>query len=426
MAEKKQIVLHRAPGAGAPRKRGPKLQQRSSLMPLWIILAILLIGGTSIVATIKGNKRKSAAKALALTKQRTQAADLCERISTTTKAVQELGNDVELLRARTTERVDAVLKECPAPEKGTEAKSARDPYSKRPQLKTDTEKLTSLKDELAECLQTVDGAVLASQDVMELAHRDQREVVHTRDHMRAGKTLSELETMLPRAEELLKKATEAHRVASLVATDILTLADAIVENERLRKEDEEKARAAEKLARQTQEDKARADRQKVEFLKMTARFDMEAALDRLKAEADQYLTESGRQRHGLLLEQCSELIAMKSEVVRQLAAKPFSWGWTQDGARRDIDSATAEYLKVGPRSIPWQDVTQKQMTSILSEYICGPGVRPSTHSDFCIGAALYFSANGRDDIASAVLEKGTSMRASTSKRAKRLAPTITF
>jgi hypothetical protein len=427
MAQKKQITLHKT-AASKSRKRVPprgSRKQRNSLMPLWILLVILLVGGVTVVTTIKSNTRKAAANAYALEKQRKAAAEVCERISDTVASVSRLNAKVSPMRSKTSERIEAVLASLPKVDKDAPpANGANAAYAGRPQLKTDAEKLKGFEKELSDALRTIEGCHLGTQDILDSAKRDEQEIWRERDNTRAKAKVASLGTMLPRAEDKRKQATKAYALAETIAADIYALADKIVEDERLRKEQETREREAKAQAKRVKEDTARESQQRAAMLPLMASFQPENALQNLNLQADKYQTEAGRESHSLMVEQCEAVVAMKAEVIKRLTAAPFAWGWRQDGAPRDIDGATTEHISVGDRTVLWQDISLKQLTAILTKYVCGSSVTPKLRSDHCVAAAIYFSTNGRDDAAKMMIEEGVGMRPSLRKEVDRLTSTI--
>jgi len=389
-------------------------------MPLWILLAILLIGGITVVTTIKSNTRKAVTTAYALEAQRELAAERVKAITAVAESAIRIGTKVEPLRSRAKQFVAAALAEIatatPAP--------ATTPNGSRPGLLTPQDRLSAQEKELEAALNRVEACDLTAKDIMELAEQEKMEVMREVVVKRAQLKVTSLDATLVRIQDTQQQAEKTHASAELLLSQMETLSNEIIETERLRRAQEERDRLEAEHKKQLAADQERAKQQHGAMMDLAATFQFEDAMKQVQSMAPLYQTDEGRQRHTLMVDQCTELVAMKKELIAMLNAAPFAWGWRQDGSPRDIDSATPEALIVGDRQIPWNNVLLPQMLSILNDYICGESVKPTIRSDHCIAMAIFLASHHRTDAARTMVDTGVSMRPAIKPKADRLTATV--
>ncbi len=425
MSPKKEIVIRKtAPVKSPTRQRTPprpKRKQKSSLMPLWILLAVLIAGGGTIIATIRSNNQKAIALARALNEQRNKTTELCDAISESVNKVLRIQTKAESLQTQTTARSALILGG--NADKDTQKETApteNSSYSQRPQLKTDIERLESLHEQFTEMLNHVEAGGGTARDIQGISERDRQEIMHERDLQKTLAKVSSLNATRTRLEDVIKRTNTAYTTAEKAAELIVELAETIETNARLLQEEEAQNQKEEERQKRLEADIKRAKIQFDQMCYKIASFEPEQALQQIMADADLYKSPEGRERYQILVEQCSDVVAMKAKIIAQLSKQPMAWGWKQDGAPRDITGATEEHLLLDDRTVPWKNVSLPQMGAILNHYICGPSVKAYVRSDFCIAAAIYFATNGKGDIATTVLDTGTSMRPSIRPRVNRL------
>jgi len=378
----------------------------------------MIIGGSTVVYTIKSNTRKARVTAHALEQQRKKADDLCEAISKTAASIARLDRDVESLRSAAREDVTAIP-ESLAPPPADEAPSEQ--FAARPGLKTDPERLVGLEKELNEQLHKVEAVIYDAGEIEAIANSDRASVRRDIDPRRNALKLSSLNASLSRIQKSTKDADKKLELARTIAKEVEDLSKKIIEDDRRRKEEEARKSAEKKRREQLQADTKQAEKHRAQMLASIKDFKMEQAHATLTAPGISYHTDEGTAQHQLMVEQSKELLAMKTTLLGFLSEKPFTWGWRQDGSPRDITGATVEHLLVGERKIPWTQVSLPQMWSIMNEYFCGTKVKPTIRSNYSIPVSIYFATKGKIDRAETILETGVSMLPALETKANRLA-----
>ncbi len=408
MAASKVVKIHKTGGsASRPKRRPRRPKQKSNLMPLFIILA-LVIGGTGImISTIKSNRRKAVALAIALDHKVRESETLLNAITDAADRVKELNTKAKQSGQKATALISSTLAGLELPEQEAGAKQ-----------------LTDYRDALEQQLTLIDDCNVNALDMVDLARRDLAEIKREKrlpNSEMKHRSMKERESL---AENLLGDARlireELDRVVENIEEQSLSLteqAEAIRLAEKVEQERKE-------LEQRLKADNTTAANQKKSMLEKIAIFNFESALKDLEMGADRYKTDAGHKLHALMIDQCKPLIEMKAEIISQISAEPFAWGWRQEGSPRDISGATVNGIVVADRMIPWENIKLPQLTLIMNKYICGQQVMPKTKSDHCIAAAIFFAANQLYAEAKTLLDTGISMRPALEPEAKRLTETI--
>ncbi len=402
-----------------PTRRRP---QRTSLMPLWILLGFLLVGGVTIVTTIKSNNHKAATKAYALLGQRKKATALFASISTTAASVNRIGAKAAPLRTRTEAVIASVIAALGDTEEAAPDADAviNATYADRPGLKSGIVRLLSVKKDFDEALRTVENGSLSATHLNQEAAQDKLQIMREGDVRRAMTKAANLSALCPRMEDLLAQVTEEHRVAEAATAIIERLAEEIKTNDQEAKEKKAREERKAELKKLNDADLARAQKQNITMLSNIKTLDVELALRELEQTKGAYKTDKGRESCQLMIDQCSAVTAMKAEIISQLSKQPFAWGWRQDGPPRDIEGATTDHIIVGDRNIPWKDISEPQLLAMLNKYILGSSVKPTTRSNHAIGTAIFLLTRYRYDLATTTLDTAISMRPSIREEVDRL------
>ena len=388
-----------------------KNRKQGSLAPLWITFALLLVGGGVLAATMMVNARKARARAQFLRQQIQVATALGDQLNQVTDAIIGMRAEANAVRSRAEARVSGML------EVTSDLGEVSAEYAARPGLKSDPERLQTKEMEIRQQLQYVGTAIDEAKVAQTAVKRELSRLKREPNTHRCAATIADFKSRLLQLEERRDRTAKLVDLAEVIAKEIDTLADNMIETERSRREEE---------ARIEQERKEEADaaleaHHKTETLELIKVFRFEEAQNKLMAPGITYHTDGGRERHQVVIDQCEALVAMKSALIKSMIATPFSWGWRQDGSPRDIIGATAKYVLVGERDIPWESVSLRQMSTILNEYIYGRKVSPGVRCDHSIAAAIYFAAQGRAVIAEAILDAAVDMRPTMTRDADRLA-----
>jgi hypothetical protein len=429
MASRKQIHINRTHSGPRPsaqrRAPKPKRKQRASLMPLWIILALTIGIGTTITISVKKNTRKEMANAYAVDETRKETTELLKQITTAAESLALIDKKGQTRLKTAKARVLEVVGEPnPQPEASDDSPKRPNVAPKQTEEEAAEANLRSSESELTEATEAIHVNALMALSFQEAAAADHTKVMHEKHSQLAKQKRVNIAAVLTRIQELRENTKTIYDSTEAICSQIELLSTQILETKRQKEE-----QAAREREKQLQKERLAADEQLLKkhealMLNLAKSFQFEQASQQIESEQAQYQTDAGRKRYRIITEQCTVLLNMKQDLIKAVATKPFTWGWRQDGTPRDIDSIKPEGPMVGGRLIPWDQVSLKQTAIILNAYITGPEVKPKTRSDNCIAAALYFHANGRNDIAKTVLSAGLSILPSLAPKATRLTGTI--
>lgn len=363
------------------------------------------------MATMMSNARKARERAQHLRQQIEVATTLVDKINNVTDAIIGMRSKSDAVGNRAGARVSSVLEITGEPEEVSAE------YAARPGLKSPPERLRHKEMEIQQKLRHVDMAIDEAKVAQTAVERELSRLKREPTISRAASTVADFKSRLLQLDERRERTAKTIELAEIIAKEIDAVAAEIIETQRRNEE----AAAREHEEREAQEDTTVEARYQTQMLELIKAFRFEQAHQLLTAPGVTYHSDEARARHQLMVDQSEALVAMKSALIKAMIAAPFSWGWRQDGSPRDIVGATASHVLVGERDIPWEAVSLRQMSSILNAYIYGRKVKPVVRCNHSIAAAIYFAAQGRADIAEAILDAALDLRPEMTRDADRLA-----
>ncbi len=122
-----------------------------------------------------------------------------------------------------------------------------------------------------------------------------------------------------------------------------------------------------------------------------AEHNFDAVVTALEEKREGYQTEVGKAALQVSIDRFKHVSAMREELIANINATPFAWGWGSGSASRDIVKASKEgiFIKDNPTAFLWQAVSITQMLKLVDYYIEARTTRATSKSTIAFGAAIY-------------------------------------
>jgi serine/threonine protein kinase len=212
----------------------------------------------------------------------------------------------------------------------------------------------------------------------------------------------ELKKAAKKAELYQENATALHDAAKSGYTDVVAEKqehDAEAEKLRLaeleaQREQEEDARKEQARLALEQQAKTEVEQSKIDQKEMQLLFvehDFEGIVALLEQKLEGYKTEKGREALGIVRDRFKHVLAMRDEIITNINATPFPWGWGARASARDVVKASVKGISIADSAAvyPWKAVSVVQMLKFIDHYIDARGTRATSKAQIAFGAAIY-------------------------------------
>ncbi|NQU40329.1 MAG: serine/threonine protein kinase [Lentisphaerae bacterium] len=236
--------------------------------------------------------------------------------------------------------------------------------------------------------------------------------------------------LLRRTREALARAKESSEKTAELRTG---------EGERLRAERAAAAEVARQQAeREAAERKAAEAKARIEAEIARANMTPESVRDevttyryrdaarKLEREVGTFETDGGRAAMQAVVERYMRLEELKLFLIKQLTAKPFSWGYVEGANRLDILSASNVGIRLKDRTVRWRDISTRQMFLFIQNYVrdgaLSQGVKLRELADLNLAAAIFCAINGGEPAARRYADSAIRLLSTMQDEVNRLVP----
>jgi hypothetical protein len=222
------------------------------------------------------------------------------------------------------------------------------------------------------------------------------------------------ESGVRRVEEIMTKAVKDREAAAASRAD----------QERRQREEEEQRKQAEALAPATKEEIGQAEGLHVEHIGKVKPHAFDEALKALEAKQADFKTDGGKAAFKVVVERFQRMEALRTFLIEQLNAHPFSWGWIQSRSQEDVLGADAQGIKLKSSVVPWNQVTTQQMLHFIRKYVPNRDLPVRVQADMNLAAAIYCFELGGTDAAIKFADRAIELRPNVEEDVKRMLPNL--
>ncbi len=291
-----------------------------------------------------------------------------------------------------------------------------------PESARGTPRIRQLADDLLTDTDAVEANVQAARELADLVRREELEIQREIRVQIVAKRTEVLRARLSTAEEIFVATEQALARAVKAADTIDSLREEHEREEADRKRNEEEARRQREYTALVERELAAVNREELDTNVLISRHLYEQALEKAEAKTSAFASKEGATRHAIVVDQCRELVKLKTFLGTALKNYPMRWGWKQEAPSRDIIGADRDLLHLTEKQVKWEDVTSAQAAMIVNHFLGSPKTSATLQVDYAVPLALFFAKAGNAEQARYFINRAVGLDPTLQARADRLVP----
>jgi len=232
--------------------------------------------------------------------------------------------------------------------------------------------------------------------------------------------------LLPELEDsalqIEKEAAELLEEMEKTADEIKSIRKRVDKERKERAKEEERLRKIEERKALLKEEAARIKLFRGENLKLAQEHKYREAVAAARLQLAGFKTEQAQSAMSAMRDRYSHLQDLKAYIIKRLNSKPFEWGWGFGASAVDVVGANAVELRLADKTVPWSEVSAKQMLKFVDHYLANQKLRMSVLGRQNFNAALYSYELGLDDKIGPYLKTALEHQPELAGEARRLMP----
>lgn len=267
-------------------------------------------------------------------------------------------------------------------------------------------------------------AAVTAREIDAKANRLEQHILLAHQSSLTDKPSKELQDLLTSARDLDKQLSAVLPVVRQKTERAVQIrTHAAAERKRL-EEEQARVEAEQRSLRRIAEETSRARTAETECAELLKQHGFERILRTLEDQKGACETEEGRTAFGLLLDRYTRVHNFELFVIEQVKSEPFRWGWIQDGQPLDVLGADEHTVKIPGRSIPWGEVSTRQMLHFLKYYTANDKIAQRVRAEQSLAGAIYCHAQGGMKAAATYAEKAIELNPRLADEVERLLPEL--